>query len=120
MKKILMLLCAFDACVIANKVAAADPIKPIVYRQSANRYSVIDEGVLTTRDCTVTADGMPARIDRDAYGAYIVFLDSEGNEEGQCELAHVPPTAYHQARLGFPRQAAVRLPAARTVKVATK
>ncbi len=62
MKK-LLILCAFiEACAVTAHYADADAVKPMVFRQSANRYSVLGEGVLATRDCTVTADGMAARV----------------------------------------------------------
>ncbi len=87
MKK-LLILCAFiEACAVTAHYADADAVKPMVFRQSANRYSVLGEGVLATRDCTVTADGMAARVASDSRGRYIVFLDRDGEEEAECELA---------------------------------
>jgi hypothetical protein len=57
---------------------------PIVVNAGRNAYAAIGFGTLHTVDCTVTADG-PAVVENGAK-AWITFLDSDGEYEGDCQL----------------------------------
>lgn len=59
----------------------------IVTRQSANHYyDHTHDRVLITRDCTVTARLMDARVEGFRGRWFLVFLDAQGEEEGECQL----------------------------------
>jgi len=61
----------------------------LVMRASADRYVSVGEGTISTRGCTVSSDGMAARIElRSGYrqSAWLVFLDASGEVEGECEV----------------------------------
>jgi hypothetical protein len=62
---------------------------PMVLRASANRYALVGEGTVVTKDCTVTAEGgLTARIERDRSRnkSWIKFIDRDGEEEAECEV----------------------------------
>lgn len=78
------------AILMVSAVASADVTtgdKPMVYRSAANVYAVAGEGKVLTNDCTVTADGMRAIVTTEHGKGFITFLDRNGEEEGQCQLA---------------------------------
>lgn len=65
--------------------------RPIALRVAANRYALPDVGIVTTKNCTVSAYGsLAARVTHDARGRrFITFYDRAGEAEAQCELASV-------------------------------
>lgn len=80
------------AILMVSSVASADVTtgnKPMVFRASANVYSIPGEGKVYTNDCTVTANGMRAVLSTERGKGFITFLDRDGQEEGQCELRKV-------------------------------
>jgi hypothetical protein len=57
-------------------------------RVSANHYRVTSS-VLETNDCTVSTDGLRARIETNSHTGqwWFVFLDSNNETEATCEIS---------------------------------
>lgn len=61
--------------------------RPIALRVAANRYSLPDVGIVTTKNCTVSAYGsLAARVTHERGKAWITFYDRAGEAEAQCEV----------------------------------
>lgn len=60
----------------------------LLSRSSADHYfDHASQTTLVTRGCTQTAHLMAARLEVDRTGRrWIVFVDSNGEEEGECEV----------------------------------
>jgi hypothetical protein len=72
------------ALVVMTSVVSADPV---VLRQDTDRYALVGESSIITKDCTVTAEGtLSGRVVRERGKAWLVFLDRDGEEEAQCEI----------------------------------
>lgn len=56
----------------------------LVINAGRNSYAAVGYGTFRTADCTVTSDG-PAIVENGAK-AWITFLNSEGEYEGDCQL----------------------------------
>lgn len=68
---------------VSGPVAA----EPTVLRASENEYALVGEGHVSTKDCTVTAEGtLSARIERKGKKLWLLFIDRDGEEEAQCEV----------------------------------
>lgn len=82
-------LLALAAILVSTSVAMADTYHPMVLRQSANHYAMVGEGTVVTNDCTVSAEGnLTAQVDHERGKMFLTFLDRDGSEEGQCEVAY--------------------------------
>lgn len=59
-----------------------------VLRARANEYSLVGEGLVFTKDCTVTAEGtLTGRIVRGlGKKSWLVFRDRQGRPEAECEI----------------------------------
>ena len=60
------------------------------YRQSANHYAIPGEGVVETKNCTVSANGeLTVKVTRD----WVYFYDRDGRREADCQrLTEKRPT----------------------------
>lgn len=73
----------------------ADPAPLAVSRVEADVYRARSGETFETSDCTQTAHAMGAKVDTSRGTTYLVFLDREGQEEGECPVRSVttPPVA---------------------------
>lgn len=76
----------FAILAVSLNLATVEP--SVVSRTSANRYyDFAYQRELTTLGCTQSAVLQTARIEHDWRGRdWLVFLDSAGEEEGDCQL----------------------------------
>jgi hypothetical protein len=110
MKKSLIFAAVCWASSVHASPASQRPIDvPMAFRASANVYALVGVGTATTNDCTVTAEGMAARVEGERGHAWLVFLDDSGEEEGTCELRSlvVEAPVATAAKVSLPRAKAL-------------
>ena len=92
MKKAILVMVVCFASIASADVTVGN--KPMIFRQSADVYSVPGEGTIRTVACTVTADGnLSARVTGGSK-PWLYFIDKQGRREADCQLAKVEPSKH--------------------------